>query len=169
MRDELNAVKRKHKTRLLLLALATIAALTCAVFVTLTSIDHAKRDIVAEARQGALQELDALAERIGAWNAGLAGMAASISQANLFQVFVSDFATSEERVAKLEEVKRDENVPEHDIVSYLGDLLAEFARESKLQHACILLPDGRALLGEPLPEVMARAARASSIAVSRSR
>ncbi|MCR5169124.1 MAG: hypothetical protein K6C33_01525 [Desulfovibrio sp.] len=155
MRDELNAVKRKHKTRLLLLALATAAALACAIFVTLTSIDHAKRDIVAEAQQGAQEELAALAERIGTWNAGLASTAASISQANLFQVFVSDFATSEERIAKLEEVKRDENVPEHDIVSYLGDLLAEFAREYKLQNACILLPDGRVLLGEPLPEVKA--------------
>ena len=151
MRDELNAVKRKHRSRLLLLALATLAALACAVFATLTSIDHAKRDIAAEALQGARQELDALAERLGTWNEGLAGMAASISQANLFQVFVSDFATSEERVAKLEEVKRDENVPEHDIVSYLGDLLAEFAREYKLRNACMLLPDGRVLLGEPLP------------------
>ena len=137
-----------HKKRLLLLCMTTVLILAAAVALTFSALEQKRSMIADSAADTCREELALLRGRLAEWKDATQAVVSSISQENLFRVFLSDYATSADGPARLDALKKDVDAPEHEFYQYLQDVLNDVARMHGIRNAALLLPDGTPVLGK---------------------
>jgi len=138
----------RHKKHLLLLLAGTVLILMTAVAFTITALTEKKAALMSSAADTCREELALFNDRLAEWKDSTQAVISSISQENLFRVFITDYASSKSGLDRLDALKNDINAPEYEFFQYIQDVLNDVARMHGIRNAALLLPDGRPFLGE---------------------